>query len=65
MVGDKEISNNCRDRLPEMPDTLESSSTKIEPESVRRCSKIIPKVKRMLQPLINCEQRLLQPETIQ
>ena len=53
MVGDKEFSNNCSDRLPVKPSPLESSSAKIVQESVWRCIKVIPQVERMVQPLIS------------
>ena len=48
MVGDNEVSNLSSDRVLVIPNTLESNSTETVPESVRRSSKIIPQVKRMV-----------------
>ena len=53
MVGDKEVSSNCSERLPVQPDTPEYSSIEIVTESARRQSTLIPQVKRMVQPLIS------------
>ena len=52
MTVDKGVSNLSSDRVFVIPDIVESSSTGIVAESVKRSSKIIPQVKRMVQPLI-------------